>query len=368
MTVKLSSLDFKKNIEKYKDQFETVSVLDKDGKILDQKTVDSLTDEELVKIMEYMVWARTLDERTIILNRQGALGNYAPAGGQEASQIATMAALHDGDFFAPTYRDVGALTLHGLPLYKGFLWYKGHVAGNQFDEDFQAFVPQVIVGGTILPAAGVAMGYQRQGKENVVMAYCGDAATSQGDFYEGINFAGVYKAPLITIIQNNRYGISVPISKQTKAETLAQKGVSVGIASVQVDGMDPLAMYATVKQAREYALAGNGPVLIEALTYRFGPHTMSDDPKRYRQDDEVEEWRTKDPLHRMRVFLKGKGLWDSDHEEKIVEQCKQDVKEALARMAEEPAMKVSDLLKHMYEVQPQIIREQIKLYEQKEMN
>lgn len=368
MVKKLSQTNFQKLVESYSDDFEMIQVLDKEGIVVDPKTMKDITDEELVKLMEDIVWARTLDERTIILNRQGALGNYATAGGQEASQFGSLAAITREDFLVPTYRDIGVLSKHGLPLYKAFLWYKGHVAGNQFPKELQAYVPQVMVGGTVPPAAGVAIGKKMNEANSVVLALCGDGATSQGDFYEGINIAGVYKAPLIMVVQNNGYGISVPTEKQTLAQTLAQKGVAAGIVSLRVDGMDPVAMYATVKKAREYALEGNGPVLIEALTYRFGPHTMSDDPKRYREDAEVEEWLAKDPLKRLRIYLTDKGLWSEEKEAQVVEELKQEVKDAMIKMAAEPAQKVSDFLKNMFEETPKSLLEQIEKYELKELN
>lgn len=370
MVKKLADIDFKNQVGKYEEQFEMVQVLDPKGKVVDQETIDKISEEELVKLMENIVWGRALDERTIILNRQGALGNYATAGGQEASQFGPITALEDGDFFLPTYRDLGAFIKFGLPMHKAFLWYKGHMAGNQYEKDFQAYVPQVIVGATPTHGAGVAIGKKLNGsyKDNVVLTFTGDAATSQGDFYEGINFAGAFKAPLITVIQNNRYGISVPVHKQTAAKTLAQKGVAAGILSFQVDGMDPVAMYAAVKKARDYATEGNGPVLIEALTYRYGPHTMSDDPKRYREDIEVDDWRKKDPIVRLRNYLIEKNLWDEEKEEKIRENCFAEVKEAMKLMAKEPKQKVSDFLKYMYEDSPQNIKEQIDIYEKKEMN
>lgn len=368
MVKKASTVDFKAIVSTYAEPFEMIQVLDPEGNVVDQETMEGLTDEELVKLMEDIVWGRTLDERTIVLNRQGALGNYATAGGQEASQFGSLAAISRDDFLVPTYRDIGVLIKHGLPMYKGFLWYKGHMGGSQYDADFQSYVPQVMVGGTLPPAAGVAIGKKFNGDKTVVLSFNGDGATSQGDFYEGLNFAGVYKAPLIAITQNNLYGISVPVEKQTAAETLAQKGVAAGIPAFRVDGMDPVAMYAMVKKAKAYAQEGNGPVLIEALTYRFGPHTMSDDPKRYRGDDEVAAWMKKDPLVRLRNYLTDKGLWSQEKEEAVIEGLKAEVKEAMAKMAQEPAQKVSDFLKNMFEVTPPSIAEQIKKYEAKEMN
>ncbi len=216
-------------------------------------------------------------------------------------------------------------------------------------------------------AAGVAFGKRLKGEKNVVLAFCGDGGSSQGDFYEGLNFAGVYNAPLITILQNNGYGISTPISKQTKAITLAQKGVAAGIASIKVDGMDPLAMYAAVSKAREYAIE-HGPVLIEAFTYRLGPHTMSDDPTRYRTDEEVSSWQKKDPLIRLRKYLEKKGLWNSEIEEETIDDVKRQIKEAMVAINKAEKQKVSTFLENMFEIPTQNIKEQIEIYKQREAN
>lgn len=362
------AFDFESIEKKYAEDFPFYQVLEPSGKIVNEELDPKLADDKLVELMKRLVWARTYDTRVTLLNRQGALGNYAPGGGQEASQIASQYALEDGDFLAGTYRDLTPLIMHGLPVFKAFLWYRGHMKGNEYPADFQAYAPQVIVGGHIPHAMGVAFGMKRRKKKNIVLSYCGDGATSQGDFYEGINFAGVYNVPYVAIVQNNGYGISTPVEKQTRAKTLAQKAVAAGIPGIQVDGMDPLAMYAAVSRAREHAVAGNGPVLIESITYRFGPHTMSDDPKRYRGDDEVGEWEVRDPLTRMRKYLGEKGLWDEEKENEVEEQCKEDIKNAIAEMGQVEKQKVSDFLRNMFEVPPQNIQEQIAEYEKREMN
>lgn len=358
--------DFDGLVDSYKELFPFYQVLDKEGKVVNADLEPKLSDEKLVELMRRLVWARTYDQRVTLLNRQGALGNYAPGGGQEASQVATQFALEDGDFFAGTYRDLVPLIFQGLPVEQAFLWYKGHVDGNKLPEDFQAYMPQVIVGGHITHAMGVAMGMKLNDQKNIVFSLNGDGATSQGDFYEGINFAGVYEVPYVVVIQNNRYGISVPLEEQTKAATLAQKAVAAGIPGIQVDGMDPLAMYAAVSAAREHALAGKGPVVIEALTYRFGPHTMSDDPTRYRREKELTEWEEKDPLIRMRNYLQEKGLWDEEQENEVMEACKDEIKEAVAAIGRVEPQKVTEFLENMYEEDPQNIQEQIAEYEAKE--
>ena len=173
------------------------------------------------------------------------------------------------------------------------------------------YIPQIIIGAQYVQAAGVALGLKKRGAKAVAITYTGDGGTSQGDFYEGMNFAGAYKAPAIFIVQNNQFAISTPREKQTAAQTLAQKAVAAGIPGILVDGMDPLAVYAATHEARERAINGEGPTLIETMTYRYGPHTMAgDDPTRYRTADIDNEWEKKDPLVRFRKFLEGKRIME----------------------------------------------------------
>ncbi|KHD44408.1 pyruvate dehydrogenase (acetyl-transferring) E1 component subunit alpha [Streptococcus hongkongensis] len=365
--MKISELNFTDIVSSYGENFPMYQVLDEKGQVVDESAISELSDEELVTLMETITWGRAMDERVILLNRQGALSNYAPGGGQEASQYGSVLALEKGDVFAPTYRDVFTGVHFGMKLSQAFLWYKGHFKANQYPEDLNMYSPNVIVGGTAIQALGNGIGKRMKGEANVALALCGDSSTSQGDFYEALNFAGVFKAQLITVVQNNGYGISVPTSRQTKASTLAQKAVAAGIPAIRVDGMDPVAVYYTVKKARDYAIE-NGPVLIENMTYRFGPHTMSDDPKRYREDAEVEEWRKKDPLIRLGHYLTEKGLWDQEKTDAIYEEVKDQAKEALAEMAKTEPQKITDFLDFMYEEDPQNIREQKTIYAAKEEN
>lgn len=346
----------------YGDQFPIHSVLSPEGEILDEKALALVPDEILVSIMEDMVWGHVFDQRIITLNRQGALANYAPAGGQEASQFATLKALKSTDLLLPTYRDLAPLIKHGVPMYQVFLWWRGHIAGNIYPESVNAWVPQVIVGATTMHAVGAAMAMARKGEDRVALALLGDGATSQGDFYEGLNFGGVYKAPLIAVVQNNQYAISVPIAHQTSAQTLAQKGVAAGIPAIRVDGNDPVAMYLAVTSARQHAVSGGGPALIEAVTYRTGSHTMSDDPGRYRSDEEVESWVEKSALRRLREVLVSRGKWEITREEEITENLKAQIKQALAQMGDQAPQKVTDFLQVMYEQPPANIVEQLDMY------
>ncbi|SNZ09245.1 pyruvate dehydrogenase E1 component alpha subunit [Terribacillus aidingensis] len=357
----------KRTLEGIEDQFEMFQILNEDGEVVNEEALPDLSDEELKELMHRMVYTRILDQRSIALNRQGRLGFYAPTAGQEASQLGTQFALEKEDFILPGYRDVPQLIWHGLPLYQAFLFSRGHFHGNQFPEGVNALSPAIIIGAQITQAAGVALGMKRRGKKSVAITYTGDGGTSQGDFYEGMNFAGVYDAPAIFVVQNNQFAISVPREKQTKAKTLAQKAVAVGINGIQVDGMDVLAVYAATKDARERAINGEGPTLIETLTYRYGPHTMAgDDPTRYRTEDMDSEWEKQDPLVRFRKYLEAKGLWSEEEENKVIDQAKEEIKAAIKQADAHPKMKVSDLINNMYEVLPSNLKEQLEVYKEKE--
>ncbi|WP_246944068.1 pyruvate dehydrogenase (acetyl-transferring) E1 component subunit alpha [Bacillus pinisoli] len=364
---KKATFDQQKQFDAIADQFQTFQILNEEGKVVNEDAMPNLSDAELKDLMSRMVYTRILDQRSISLNRQGRLGFYAPTAGQEASQIASQFALEKEDFILPGYRDVPQIIWHGLPLYQAFLFSRGHFHGNQMPEGVNVISPQIIIGAQYIQCAGVALGMKKRGAKSVAITYTGDGGASQGDFYEGINFAGAYKAPAIFIVQNNRFAISTPVEKQSAAQTIAQKAVAAGIPGIQVDGMDPLAVYAAVKDARERAVNGEGPTLIETLTYRYGPHTMAgDDPTRYRTEELDNEWEKKDPLVRFRKFLEDKGIWNEDEENKVIEQAKEDIKEAIKKADEYPKQKVTDLIANMYEELPNNLQEQMEIYKEKE--
>ncbi|MGP4065571.1 pyruvate dehydrogenase (acetyl-transferring) E1 component subunit alpha [Oceanobacillus sp. M65] len=342
-------------------------ILNEDGKIVNKDDMPDLSDEELKELMRRMVYTRILDQRSIALNRQGRLGFYAPTAGQEASQLGSQFALEKDDFILPGYRDVPQLIWQGLPLYQAFLFSRGHFHGNQMPEGVNALSPQIIIGAQYVQTAGVALGIKKRGRKAVAVTYTGDGGTSQGDFYEGINFAGAYKAPALFFVQNNYFAISVPVEKQTNAKTLAQKAVAAGIEGIQVDGMDVLAVYAVTKHSRDRAINGEGPTLIETLTYRYGPHTMAgDDPTRYRTEDLDNEWEKKDPLVRFRTFLEEKGIWSEEEENKVIEEAKNEIKQAIKKADEYPKQKVTDFIENMFEELPHNLQEQMEEYKEKE--
>jgi pyruvate dehydrogenase E1 component alpha subunit len=349
------------------DSVGTLQILNEEGEIVNEAAMPELSDDQLKELMKRMVWTRVLDQRSISLNRQGRLGFYAPTAGQEASQLASHFALEKEDFILPGYRDVPQMIWHGLPLYKAFLFSRGHFVGNQIPEDVNSLTPQIIIGAQIIQTAGIALGMKLKGQKSVAITYTGDGGASQGDFYEGMNFAGAYNAPAIFVVQNNRYAISTPVSKQSKARTIAQKAVAVGIAGIQVDGMDPLAVYAATSEARKRAINGEGPTLIETLTFRYGPHTMAgDDPTRYRTKEIENEWEAKDPIVRFRKFLEKKGIWTEAEENAIIEEAKEAIKEAIKLADQEPKQKVTDLMEIMFETKTNNLEEQYAIYKEKE--
>lgn len=345
--------------EVYTEKVEPLRILTVDGKVANEALLPDLSDEQLRELMRRMVFTRTWDQRAVSLQRQGRLGFYAPVSGQEASMVASMFALEKEDFVCPGYRDMPQLYWHGYPMYQLFLYSRGHQHGGQIPEDVNALMPQIIIGAQIVQAAGVAMGLKKRGKDNVVIAYTGDGGSSQGDFYEGLNFAGVYNLPAVFFVQNNKYAISTPFSKQTAALSIAHKAAAVGMPGIQVDGMDALAVYQAVKEAADRARNGGGPTLIEALTYRFGPHSMSgDDPTKYRTKDEEGEWEQRDPLARMRAYLESKNLWTEEDENAAIEHAREVVAEQIKKAEMTEKMTVPGLIDSMFEQTPPHLEEQ----------
>ncbi len=365
----VNPLDFRSQLAGIEGLYPTLRILDEEGKLTDKKLFEelNLSDDDLVDLMTQMVWSRTYNERSEKLAKQGRLGFFAPTEGQEASQVASIRAFDRNDYLLGGYRDIPQIVIHGLPLYKAFLWSRGHVHGNEYPADLKAAPPQIIIGAQIIQAAGVGLGFRKRGQDQVAITYTGDGGSSQGDFYEGLNYAGAFKANVVFYVQNNGYAISTPREKQTIAPTLAQKAAAAGIPGIQVDGMDAFAVLLASRYARQWAIEGNGPVLIETLTSRFGPHSMSgDDPKLYRTAESYEYWSKRDPLVRMRAFLGEKGLWSEEKEAAVIEAVQEEIKEAV-KMADETAkQKVSSFLANMYENAPAEIQEQIDRYELKE--
>lgn len=343
----------KKPYEVYTEKVEPLKMLNLDGTLADPKAELNLSDDQLRELMRRMVFTRIWDQRAVSLQRQGRLGFYAPVSGQEASMIGSEFALEKEDFICPGYRDMPQLVWHGYPMYQAFLYSRGHQHGGEIPQDVNVLMPQIIIGAQIVQAAGVAMGFKKRGKKNVVIAYTGDGGSSQGDFYEGMNFTGAFNLPAIFFVQNNQYAISTPFSKQTASMSIAHKAVAAGLHGIQVDGMDVLAVHQATKEAADRARNGEGGTLIEAVTYRFGPHSMSgDDPTKYRTKDEEGEWNEKDPLVRFRKYLESRKLWSEEDENKTIEEAKNTVAEQIKKAEGAEKMTIPGLIDSMFEVTP----------------
>ena len=295
---------------------EYLSVLDADGN-LDSAVEPPIPPEELKRLYRSMVLARRFDERMLRLQRQGRIGTFAPIKGQEAAQLGSVATLRRTDWMVPSFRETGAMLWRGWPMEKILLFFAGYLEGGQPAAD-QHDLPVCIPVATQLPhAVGLAYAAQYRGDDAVVMVYCGDGATSEGDFHEAMNFAGVWHVPLVVVVQNNQWAISVPVKKQTNSRTIAQKALAYGFPGIQVDGNDVLAVYAASQEAASRARRGDGPTLIECVTYRLGVHTTSDDPTKYRSAEEVASWERKDPLTRFSGYLGKRGLLEPGIEEQV---------------------------------------------------
>ncbi|NQV05076.1 pyruvate dehydrogenase (acetyl-transferring) E1 component subunit alpha [bacterium] len=291
-------------------------ILDPEGNLISEAPVGL---DETERLFDAMLTARLYDRKCSAMQRQGRLATYAPYEGQEAAQIGSAAALRPGDWMAGTYRDAAAMWMHGYPFVNLLLFRMGDERGGCPPEDVFILPPSITVGGHMIHAVGLAWASLIKGDDRVAITYFGDGATSEGDFHEAMNFAAVYETPTIFVCQNNQYAISMSREGQTRSATIAGKADAYGMPGVLVDGNDVLAMLAVTTEAVDRARSGGGPTLIEAFTYRAGPHTTTDDPLRYRPAEEVDEWSHRDPIVRVRRYLQHNGRWDHDREQTVLD-------------------------------------------------
>lgn len=297
-------------------QIDRLSILDPNGKA-DQQLLPDLSDSQLLQLYELLSYTRMADQRALDLQREGRLGTYPASLGQEAAQVGSGFALQPQDWVFPAFRELGVFLSLGHPLELIYRYWTGDERGQQTPEGLNIFPMCIAVGTHILHAAGAALAAKYRGDDAVMVAYLGDGGTSKGDFHEALNMAGVYRLPLVVICQNNHWAISVSRQAQTASQTLAQKAIAHGIPGLQVDGNDVLAVYRATSEALERARNGEGPSFIECDTYRMSDHTTADDARRYRDPQEVEEWRERDPLLRMRRYLEQLRLWSSGDQEQL---------------------------------------------------
>lgn len=341
-----------------------LEILDYKGKIVNKDLEPTIDDDTLLKMYKTMLLGRVADIKALQYQRQGRMLTYAPIKGQEAAQVGVISALEKEDWMVPAFREMAGMLYKGAPLKKLFLYWYGNEEGNHFDEDVRILPISVPIASQINHAAGLAYARKILEKDEVVVAYVGDGGTSHGEFHEGVNFGAVFDVPMIVIIQNNQWAISTPREVQTKAKTLAQKAVSYGINGIQVDGNDPLAMYVATKQAKKNALEGKGPTIIEALTYRLGPHTTSDDPTIYRSKEEVEYWEERDPITRFKVYLINKKLWTEKDDEALQKEYNDYVNKVFKEVENTGLIDLDDVFVHNYATMHKDLQDQLDEYKQ----
>ncbi len=340
----------------FKGEIKYIQILDEKGKLDKKQGIPKgLTKEDLVKAYEWMVYMRLFDEKALLLQRTGRLGTYLCLTGQEAAQVGAGLALTEKDWLVPSFREHGLMMMKGVPGYRILAYWGGDERGSSFDKNIRSLPISVPVASQLTHAAGLAMATAYKGEKAAVLACVGDGGTSEGDFHDSCNFAGVFKAPLVILIQNNQWAISVPRKKQTASETLAQKALAYGIRGVQVDGNDVLGVYSVVREALELAREKRVPTVVEAITYRMKDHSTADDAKKYRDPEEEKEWQKKDPITRLEKFLLSEGELDQNKIEEIHRRAKERVEEdvkARDAMGEPDPL---DAFRHLYgEIPPHL--------------
>lgn len=304
-----------------------LDILDEQGNA-DAALAPQLSDVELRNMYETLVLVRTFDQRALNLQREGRLGTYPSFRGMEASQVGSTLASEKTDWTFPTFRESGVYVASGYPMHMLLQYWAGDERGMQTPEGLHVFPLSIPVGTQITHAVGVAMAAKYRKDRVGALAYFGDGGSSRGDFHEGLNMAGIFKLPVVFLCQNNQWAISLPREQQTASRTIAQKAAAYGFEGIQVDGNDVLAVYKATKDALTKAKEGNGPTLIESFTYRMADHTTSDDATRYRMKEEIEQWKLRDPILRMRLYLEKKGLWTEAFQKDVDERSKTAVDEA----------------------------------------
>lgn len=337
------------------------SVLNLNGKILKEEDIPDFTDDQLMYLYKTMLYTRVIDDKALSYQRQGRMLTYAPNTGQEATQIGSAFALEKGDWLVPAFRELGAWLVKGVPLKDIYLYWYGNEWGS-YIEDVNILPISIPIASQLQHATGIGMANNIKGEKDVVLAVVGDGGTSEGDFHEALNFAAVFKAPVIFLIQNNQYAISTRRVIQSMSKNLAQKAIAYNMPGILVDGNDIFAMYNATKEAVDRARNGEGPTLIEAYTYRLGAHTTSDDPTKYRENQEVEEWLKKDPLLRFKLYLQEKGLLTDEWEEKTKKELEEEVMATFESIENKSDTEIEDIFKYHYETMPPQLEEQLNDY------
>lgn len=308
-----------------------------------------LSDDQVIDALRYMVLTRVFDEKATSLQRQGRFGTFSSVRGQEASVVGAASALDPGkDWIVPQYRELPALVRHGLPMENFALYFMGHPKGGVIPDKVNVLPIQISLAAQLPQATGLAWGLSKQGSDGVVITFFGDGASSEGDFHESLNLAGLTNAPVVFFLQNNGWAISTPRSAQSAARTFAERAPGYGIEGVIVDGNDLMAVHQVTAEAVAKARAGGGPTLIESLTWRAGAHNTADDPTKYVNPADAEPWVERDPVLRVERYLRARGAWDDDSAQALLEECATEVDRALRVARETAPATAAALFDHVY--------------------
>jgi pyruvate dehydrogenase E1 component alpha subunit len=366
-----------RNTIEISETIEHLTVLNENDE-LDASLEPEIAADELRRLYRCMLLARRFDERLLDLQRQGRIGTFPPIQGQEAAHLGAVAPLRPSDWMVPSFREMAAELWRGRSLENIIIANNGFEQAGAMAADSRNLPMAVPVASQIPHAVGLAWAAKYRQTDDVVMTFFGDGATSEGDFHEGLNFAAVFQVPVIFVCQNNHWAISVPLKRQTRSATLVQKAVAYGMPGIQVDGNDILAVYVAAREAIARARAGDGPTFIECVTYRVMMHTTADDPKRYRTDEEVEQWRGRDPLPRFERYLIGKGVLTPDVIGSLKAEIAQEIQVAVARAEEQMSILRAQPLSvfdHLYadlppylKVQKQMLAEELSLSDKEGAN
>jgi len=348
--------DFKASEDKF------FSVMNEKGLIINRQYLPQIDQQTIRNAWQAMLFARTADKMAVSYQRQGRMYTYPPIFGQEALQVAAGMVIRHNDWLVPAFRELAVMLAKGVKLREIFLYYLGNEAGSNFSEANHVLPICVPIGSQYLHATGIGYSIKYNEKDEVVFPFIGDGGTSEGDFSEALNFAAVWQVPVVFTIQNNQYAISVPVSRQTRSVNLAVKSMAFGMPGIKVDGNDFFAMYKAYQEASDYARSGKGPVLIEALTYRRGAHTTSDDPTKYRSKEEEKLWEAKDPLLRLSLFMNHQGI-DTSDEEELIERYKKEIDNEFVAAENHGIYQLGDVFKHMYVEMPDELSRQKTAYE-----
>ncbi len=335
-----------------------VRILDPDGRIVDEESAKKISKEDMHKMYKTMIFTRLWNSKALSLQRQGRMGTLASVRGQEAANVGMGFALRPDDWFCPAFREYGAMFVRGVNPAELFRYWGGDEHGARLPENSRMLPVCITVGSHLCHAVGIAWGAKIKGEKIAVLSSSGDGSTSQGDFSESLNFAGVFKLPVVFAIQNNHWAISVPLHKQTETETIAEKACAYGIMGARVDGNDVFAVYTSVKKLLDQARTDFKPALVELVTYRMDDHTTADDASRYRTEEMLAPWRAKDPIDRVRKYLIAQQNWSEKDNEELVNQCTSEVEQAVRDYEGFPHPEPTDIFEHAYKEMPWNLKEE----------